>query len=633
MANKNEKTSAEIYREERKARLAKAAKKNSKKSKKIHVPPVVKKVIAVVIVLAIVAGIGINAFNKSAFKARQVEAVEVNGETVSLPEYAFYYNSALLNAFNYSYYYESNYGSGYGVMFTGYDYTKMPDEQKYDGEIEGVEEPTWADFFEYSALESIKRFHTYAALAKEANLALDDEDNAVVNENLDAIKSNATSSGVSVNDYLKMMYGKGVNKAFVKALLEREQLAAKYQDTKMQEYKDAYTDEEIDEYYKAHSDAYNVVSLRFFDIAAEKEKVETTNDAGETSTQEVTTEATRAAAKVKADAFANAVSTEEEFMATAASYAKEAGTESAEDYAMKDSLTLIKNVTKDEASGNLDEAVIKWAFDSARAVGDTYVHSNDNGSSVYMISAPVAKDETVDKVYSVRHILIKFAEENETTTVPTTEPATAEPEAEDKVETTTSEAVTDAVTTTEPTTEAITIADISEEDLEFVDLDVDLETAKQQSTYAKAHSILVEYLNGKQTEESFADLAKKHSEDNAEDGGLYEDVTLGRMVPEFENWATAEGRKVGDVGIVETDYGYHIMYSVDLVENGVTWEYNILEDMAAEDFNAYSEELLANEEYTVTVLNEEGVAGMLDSAKSTVSTWLHNIEHSSSSGF
>ena len=34
------------------------------------------------------------------------------------------------------------------------------------------------------------------------------------------------------------------------------------------------------------------------------------------------------------------------------------------------------------------------------------------------------------------------------------------------------------------------------------------------------------------------------------------------MLPEFENWCFDETRKMGDYGIVRTDYGYHIMYFV-----------------------------------------------------------------------
>ena len=59
---------------------------------------------------------------------------------------------------------------------------------------------------------------------------------------------------------------------------------------------------------------------------------------------------------------------------------------------------------------------------------------------------------------------------------------------------------------------------------------------------------------------SFADAAKENSEDpgSASTGGEYQDITKGRMVPEFD--AAIFSQEVGAVGeIVETDYGYHII--------------------------------------------------------------------------
>ncbi|MBR2977814.1 MAG: peptidylprolyl isomerase, partial [Oscillospiraceae bacterium] len=58
-----------------------------------------------------------------------------------------------------------------------------------------------------------------------------------------------------------------------------------------------------------------------------------------------------------------------------------------------------------------------------------------------------------------------------------------------------------------------------------------------------------------------------HSEDNAENGGLYENVTKGQMVRSFNDWCFDAARKPGDTGIVETEYGYHVMYFVGEGEN------------------------------------------------------------------
>ena len=84
----------------------------------------------------------------------------------------------------------------------------------------------------------------------------------------------------------------------------------------------------------------------------------------------------------------------------------------------------------------------------------------------------------------------------------------------------------------------------------------------------KAQELLDQWLAGDATEDSFAALATEHTEDpgSASTGGLYENVYVGQMVEPFENWCFDEARKTGDYGLVQTSYGYHIMYFVSSVD-------------------------------------------------------------------
>ena len=82
---------------------------------------------------------------------------------------------------------------------------------------------------------------------------------------------------------------------------------------------------------------------------------------------------------------------------------------------------------------------------------------------------------------------------------------------------------------------------------------------------SEAERILKQWQDGEATEESFAVLANTYSEDGGSNttGGLYEDVHIdSNYVPEFKNWAIDVARKSGDVEIVRTTHGYHIMYFV-----------------------------------------------------------------------
>ena len=83
----------------------------------------------------------------------------------------------------------------------------------------------------------------------------------------------------------------------------------------------------------------------------------------------------------------------------------------------------------------------------------------------------------------------------------------------------------------------------------------------------KVEAIYEEWKTGDMSEESFAHLAMDNSQDgNAEDGGLYENVYEGQMVPAFNDWCFDESRKTGDHGLVKTEYGYHIIFFVDSAE-------------------------------------------------------------------
>lgn len=99
----------------------------------------------------------------------------------------------------------------------------------------------------------------------------------------------------------------------------------------------------------------------------------------------------------------------------------------------------------------------------------------------------------------------------------------------------------------------------------------------------KAEKILAEYNKGKKTSKSFASLAKANSSDsNASDGGLYENITTNQMVPTFNAWCFDSSRKAGDVGIVKTEYGYHVMYFEGKNDQTV-WQYIAQQALASED--------------------------------------------------
>ncbi|MBR4880624.1 MAG: peptidylprolyl isomerase [Clostridia bacterium] len=74
---------------------------------------------------------------------------------------------------------------------------------------------------------------------------------------------------------------------------------------------------------------------------------------------------------------------------------------------------------------------------------------------------------------------------------------------------------------------------------------------------AKAEEVLAEWKAGEATVESYDALAQEYNDDNS---SLYENVYQGEMVEPFNDWLFDPARVEGDTGIVQTDYGFHIMY-------------------------------------------------------------------------
>ena len=131
-----------------------------------------------------------------------------------------------------------------------------------------------------------------------------------------------------------------------------------------------------------------------------------------------------------------------------------------------------------------------------------------------------------------------------------------------------------------------------------------------ETARVEAQTILDEWLAGKATEETFADLANVNSDDSdGTDGGLYTDVPQGMMVSAFDAWCFDPARQQGDYGLVKTEFGYHVMYF-----SGSTpiWYATAESDLLAEISNSIVPEILEKYEgdfdYTSMVLAQVDLA-------------------------
>lgn len=482
----------------------------------------------VVIVLIVVAVLATKIYG--GYQDKHGTYVTVGEHEVQRAEYEYYYYSSINSL--YSYY--GNY-----LSYMGLDLSQPLDQQTY------MDDMTWKDYFDQQAVEQLKQVY---ALTEEAEAAGFEYDAAAdVDAAVESLETSAGDADMTVSEYVKASYGSLATLDNVKSFVEKSSIATAYYNS----VEDAteVTSDEVNAYYDENKDNYDSVDYLICKIeadmpeeeteAAETDAVETEIAESETlseeeqAAKEAEEEAVKAAAmeeaKAKADEMLTQVTDESSFSPLYA------------DYATDNTVEFEKtNVKKSAVSPT---AVAEWLFDNARQAGDKTVIEDSTNNAYYVV---YFKERYLDhaKTVDVRHILIRA----------------------------------DAETTDDMTDEEKTTAE---------------ENAKSEAK-KKAEDVYEEWKNGDATEDSFAALANTYSEDTGSNtnGGLYEAVTQGQMVTSFNDWIFDAARKPGDTDIVESEYGYHIMYFVG--DNAEQWYVNIENTLRSNKMQEYITNLTAD---------------------------------------
>ncbi len=482
----------------------------------------------VVVVLIVVAVLATKIYG--GYQDKHGTYVTVGEHEVQRAEYEYYYYSSINSL--YSYY--GNY-----LSYMGLDLSQPLDQQTY------MDDMTWKDYFDQQAVEQLKQVY---ALTEEAEAAGFEYDAAAdVDAAVESLETSAGDADMTVSEYVKASYGSLATLDNVKSFVEKSSIATAYYNS----VEDAteVTSDEVNAYYDENKDNYDSVDYLICKIeadmpeeeteAAETDAVETEIAESETlseeeqAAKEAEEEAVKAAAmeeaKAKADEMLTQVTDESSFSPLYA------------DYATDNTVEFEKtNVKKSAVSPT---AVAEWLFDNARQAGDKTVIEDSTNNAYYVV---YFKERYLDhaKTVDVRHILIRA----------------------------------DAETTDDMTDEEKTTAE---------------ENAKSEAK-KKAEDVYEEWKNGDATEESFAALANTYSEDTGSNtnGGLYEAVTQGQMVTSFNDWIFDAARKPGDTDIVESEYGYHIMYFVG--DNAEQWYVNIENTLRSNKMQEYITNLTAD---------------------------------------
>ena len=431
--------------------------------------------------------------------------------------------------------FHSNYGSYASIV--GLDMSKALDQQFYDEE-NGI---TWADEFVNTAKENAKSVYGIAdeAAANGYTLSQDDED--YLDSQMDTLSTYAALYGYSdVESYLRAMYGNGANEEIVRKYFEVSYIAQNYE----QSVSDAleYTADDIRAKDKENPNAFSNFSYNSYFLNTSKflEGGVEDEEGNKTYSDEEQAAAVKAAKKA-AKSLTASVSNVEQFDLAIAALDINA-----------DSTSAASTPYVDTAYSSVATAIQEWVADAARKEGDTTViastSTDEDGNETingYYAVYFIARNDNEVLLQNVRHILTKFeggtTDDNGNTTYSDEEKAAAKEAAE---------------------------------------------------------AIYEEWKSGDASEDSFAALANEKSDDgDGTTGGLYEDVYPGQMVTAFNDWCFDEARQTGDTGIVETEYGYHIMYYVGASEQTYR-DYRIENTLRSEDVQAWYNEIV--EAQTVT---------------------------------
>lgn len=536
------KSKAEAYREERKQRIAKATKKNESGKK---IGKLLGKIVAIVLAVAIALGAVWGIIDYLGVIDRYTTALKIGDYKLTSAEFNYYYSMAYQQTTYYSNYYIENYGQD----LMGYDVSLAPDEQNTKGE--DGKEISWADKFRADAVDHAQFVIAYYNEAVKAEYKLTDDEKKEIDETVESYRENATSNNFSLNAYLRSVFGAGFNESFFKKQLEKETIAQRFYDDKAAKLKEGITDESIASIYNADRKAYDFTDVRFKSFAfttltaTDGETDDALAARQKAANAKITEEAKAVYAKVKDEAtFISAV---KEYDTKDIKPADDKADTKAEDKAeaedkkedtYDESKTLTEHASYDSMKTALTEKGANWLFAAERKAGEFTFIETDTGCYIIFCVKPMYATNSV----SVRHCLVKF-----------------EAAAEDG----------------KPTEE------------------------EKKAAREKADSLYKSWKDGEATEDAFTKMAKENTDDtgSADNGGLYEAVRKGQMVKNFEAWCFDPARKPGDSGIVESDYGYHIMYFIKNNPDDLDWKDSIRTSEGDKAFKTYTEDLLKLDAY------------------------------------
>lgn len=407
----------------------------------------------------------------------------------------------------YNYYYNSVVnGAKSAAQYGQNDLDVYSDFSKQETEDEDGNTITWMEYFDQQTQQQLRRVVGYYALAKKEGITLTDEEQEQISSMLEQTTSAAEQQGVSVDEYIADQYGDYCGYATLQKMVEMSFMAQRYYLTQSASINP--TPEEIQAFADEHLDEYMSVKIAYLLMPySEETQAETMTQAEDYASQ-----------IADVDVMKEMVPT---VCGEMLQQYVDAGQFASVDAAVEELREgMEQTISYDDG---FPEEMTEWAMDNTVPAGSCKAFDYAEGGMIVILLKEEEATLSEDPVYTVRHILIQ----------PETDAAAADPETGETTE------------QPAPTEE------------------------QKAAAKTKADEVYQEYLDGEHTERHFAELAETYSTDPGSTmaqsgvyGGIYENVNKGDMVPSFEEWSLDAARQYGDTGIVESDFGYHIMYFI-----------------------------------------------------------------------
>lgn len=427
----------------------------------------------------------------------------VDGQKISIGMYDYYYASIVS-------YYEQYASYGYYSLDTTKDYSKQ-----YTTDDDG-NKISWQKFFETEALKEVEQITTYYSKALEEGVTLTSAQKKTIDKQISTLKDSASQNDVSLDQYIKANFGTYCSEDTIRIMLEQYYLSANYKGKFKCETK--VTDNDVDKYYNDHKNDYK--KIEFYYIAS---PYDATDDNSKNESIK-TAEKIMAKMKDKKSVIALVPEVYSSYIDSQVKSSMEKDSTLTEKKAREEAVKSYESNVVTTVSGSdspFDDKMNTWLFSDDTKVGSKKYYIDENAKYIYIVLKTSKASVEEDETYTVRHILVA-------------------PESGSNSSSSTSEKA------------------------EYTD-------EQWAAAKKKADSILAKFNKTDKSEYEFAKLAEQYSTDSASTssgsndsfGGLYESVTLGQMVPDFEKWSIDDSRKYGDTGIVKSDYGYHIMFFIN----------------------------------------------------------------------